>query len=113
MIYSSESTLCIRQKKVGIYEVKSSSSVRSYHEYDASIQWHVLKKLNIFDLNEVFIITLNNKFSKKKDKPNKPFNIHSVTEIVDKNKLEVENKINELKKSMSHKEPELKNWFTL
>ena len=93
-----------------IYEVKSSSSVRSYHEYDASIQWHVLKKLNIFDLNEVFIITLNNKFSKKKKiNPINLFNIHPVTEIVDKNKLEVENKINELKEiSMSHKEPELK-----
>jgi hypothetical protein len=26
-----------------IYEVKSSSSIKSYHEYDASIQWHVLK----------------------------------------------------------------------
>ena len=93
-----------------IYEVKSSSSVRSYHEYDASIQWHVLKKLNIFDLNEVFIITLNNKFSKKKKiNPINLFNIHPVTEIVYKNKLEVENKINELKEiSMSHKEPELK-----
>ena len=93
-----------------IYEVKSSSSVRSYHEYDASIQWHVLKKLIIFDLNEVFIITLNNKFSKKKKiNPINLFNIHPVTEIVDKNKLEVENKINELKEiSMSHKEPELK-----
>jgi Domain of unknown function DUF83. len=93
-----------------IYEVKSSSSVRSYHEYDASIQWHVLKKLNIFDLNEVFIITLNNKFSKKKKiNPINLFNIHSATEIANKNKLEVENKINELKEiSISHKEPELK-----
>ena len=27
-----------------IYEVKSSSSIKSYHEYDASIQWHVLKQ---------------------------------------------------------------------
>ena len=38
-----------------IYEVKSSSSIKSYHEYDASIQWHVLKNLQIVDLNEVFI----------------------------------------------------------
>ena len=93
-----------------IYEVKSSSSVRSYHEYDASIQWYVLKKLKILDLNKVFIITLNNKFSKKKKiNPINLFNIHSATEIANKNKLEVENKINELKEiSISHKEPELK-----
>ena len=93
-----------------IYEVKSSSSVRSYHEYDASIQWHVLKKLNLFDLNEVFIVTLNNKFSKKKKiSPINFFNIHPVTEIADQNKLEVEDKINELKEiSISSKEPILK-----
>ena len=42
----------------GTYRVKSSSSIKNYHEYDASIQWHVLKKLNIVDLNEVFIVTL-------------------------------------------------------
>ena len=93
-----------------VYEVKSSSSVRSYHEYDASIQWHVLKELNLFDLNEVFIVTLNNKFSKKKKiSPINFFNIHPVTEIADQNKLEVEDKIKELKEiSTSSKEPILK-----
>ena len=93
-----------------IYEVKSSSSVRSYHEYDASIQWHVLKKLNLFDLNEVFIVTLNNKYSKqKKISPIKFFNIHSVTDIANKNKLEVEEKIDELRTiSVSPEEPTLK-----
>ena len=93
-----------------IYEVKSSSSVRSYHEYDASIQWHVLKKLNLFDLNEVFIATLNNKYSKqKKISPIKFFNIHSVTDIANKNKLEVEEKIDELRTiSVSPEEPTLK-----
>ena len=43
-----------------IYEVKSSTRIRSYHEYDVSIQWHVLKSLNLIELNDAFIVTLNN-----------------------------------------------------
>ena len=81
-----------------IYEVKSSSSIKSYHEYDASIQWHVLKNLEIVDLNEVFIVTLNNKYLKQKAiDPIKFFNIQPVTQIAEENKLEVEKKIKELK----------------
>ena len=81
-----------------IYEVKSSSSIKSYHEYDASIQWHVLKNLKIVDLNEVFIVTLNNKYLKQKAiDPIKFFNIQPVTQIAEENKLEVEKKVKELK----------------
>ena len=81
-----------------IYEVKSSSSIKSYHEYDASIQWHVLKKLNIVDLNEVFIVTLNNKYSKQGTiDPIEFFNIDPVTQLANENKSEVELKIKELK----------------
>ena len=50
-----------------IYEVKSSTRIRSYHEYDVSIQWYVLKNLNLIELNDAFIVTLNNEFSKKND----------------------------------------------
>ena len=78
-----------------IYEVKSSSSIKNYHEYDASIQWHVLKKLNIVDLNEVFIVTLNNKYSKESAiDPIKFFNIDAVTQLANENKSEIEQKIN-------------------
>ena len=86
------------KKGWNIYEVKSSSSVRNYHEYDASIQWHVLKNLNLFDLNEIFIVTLNTKYAKNKNiDPIKFFNIHPVTQIVEENQTEVENKIIDLK----------------
>ena len=73
-----------------IYEVKSSSSIKNYHEYDASIQWHVLKKLDIVDLNEVFIITLNNKYSKQRIiDPIEFFNIDAVTQLANENKFEI------------------------
>ena len=86
------------EKGWDIYEVKSSSSIKSYHEYDASIQWQVLKNLNIVDLNEVFIVTLNNKYSKESViDPIKFFNIDPVTQLANENKSEVEQKIKELK----------------
>jgi hypothetical protein len=98
------------KKGWNIYEVKSSSSVRNYHEYDASIQWHVLKNLNLFDLNEIFIVTLNTKYAKNKNiDPIKFFNIHPVTQIVEENQTEVENKIIDLKAiSRNPEEPVLK-----
>lgn len=93
-----------------IYEVKSSSKVRSYHEYDASIQWHVLKNLNSFLLNEVFIVTLNTKYTREKDIcPIEFFNINSVTKIAEKNQVQIEKQIRVLKKiASSQEEPSLK-----
>jgi len=81
-----------------IYEVKSSTRIRSYHEYDVSIQWHVLKSLNLIELNDAFIVTLNNEFSKKNCiNPIKFFNINSVKQIAEENQSEVKEKILELK----------------
>ena len=80
-----------------IYEVKSSTKIKNYHEYDASIQWHVLKELDLFNLNEVFIVTLNNKYEKKNIIPLKYFNIDPITHIANEKKNEVKDKILELK----------------
>ena len=86
------------KKGWNIYEVKSSTKIRSYHEYDASIQWHVLKKLNLIKLNGVFIATLNNEYSKNnKIDPIKFFDIEPVTKIAEDNEEEIEKKISELK----------------
>ena len=95
------------EKGWNIYEVKSSTSIRSYHEYDASIQWHVLKELNLIKLNGVFIATLNNDYSKNnKIDPIKFFNIKPVTEIAEEYESEIKKKIRELKEvSKSPKEP--------
>ena len=81
-----------------IYEVKSSSRIKSYHEYDVSIQWYVLKSLNLIDLNDAFVVTLNNQFSKSDNiNPIKFFNIDSVKQIAEDNQIEVKEKIHELK----------------
>ena len=98
------------KKGWNIYEVKSSSSVRNYHEYDASVQWHVLKNLNLFDLNEIFIVTLNTRYAKDKSiDPIKLFNINPVTQIVEENQTEVKKKIIDLKAVLRNpEEPILK-----
>ena len=81
-----------------IYEVKSSTRIRSYHEYDVSVQWYVLKNLNLIDLNDAFVVTLNNQFSKSDNiNPIKFFNIDSVKQIAEDNQIEVKEKIHELK----------------
>ncbi|MBU28170.1 MAG: hypothetical protein CMD30_02250 [Flavobacteriales bacterium] len=81
-----------------IYEVKSSTRIRSYHEYDVSVQWYVLKSLNLIDLNDAYVVTLNNQFSKSNNiNPIKFFNINSVKHIAEDNQFEVKEKIHELK----------------
>ena len=86
-----------------IYEVKSSSSIKSYHEYDASIQWHVLKNLKIVDINEVFIATLNNKYLKQKAiDPTEFFNIQPVNQIAKENRSEIEKKNKRIKRNCSN-----------
>jgi len=96
-----------------IYEVKSTTSRNSYHEYDVSIQWHVLKSLNLIELNDAFIVTLNKEFSKKDNiNPWEFFNINSIriplTQIVQDNQSEVIEKIHELKSiAVSPVEPEI------
>ena len=55
------------EKGWDIYEVKSSTKIKKYHEYDASIQWHVLRDLKLFSINDVFIVTLNNQYEKEEN----------------------------------------------
>ena len=64
---------------------------------------HVLKKLDIVDLNEVFIVTLNNKYSKQSIiDPIKFFNIDAVTQLANENKFKIEQKIKELPLMSNH-----------
>jgi CRISPR/Cas system-associated exonuclease Cas4 (RecB family) len=93
-----------------IYEVKSSTRIRRYHEYDVSIQWHVLKSLNLIELNDAFIVTLNNQFSKSnRINPIKLFNIDSVKQIAEENQPEVIEKIHKLKSiAANQNEPKVK-----
>jgi len=92
-----------------VYEVKSSSSLRSYHKEDASLQWYVLKNLNEIELNDAYVITLNNKYSKDgKINPIELFTKHLLTDYVESNLHEIEKQLEDIKLvSISDNEPEV------
>ena len=86
-----------------IYEVKSSSRVRSYHKEDASLQWHVLKKIKGLALNDVFVIFLNNEYLKKGDVDvNSLFEYQTpLTDFVESNQDEIRSEIQAIKLASS------------
>ncbi|MDA7542289.1 DUF2779 domain-containing protein [Gammaproteobacteria bacterium] len=86
-----------------IYEVKSSSRVRSYHKEDASLQWHVLKKVKGLALNDVFVIFLNNEYLKKGDVDvNSLFEYQtSLTDFVESNQDKIRSEIQAIKLASS------------
>jgi hypothetical protein len=92
-----------------IYEVKSSSSLRSYHKEDASLQWHILQSVKGLKLNHAFVVTLNNKYLKDGDiNPAELFTKHLLTEYVKSNQLEIQNQLSDIKfVSTSNDEPEI------
>ena len=86
-----------------IYEVKSSSRVRSYHKEDASLQWHVLKKVKGLELNNVFVIFLNNKYLTKGDVDVKSLFEHKtpITDFVESNQDKIRGEIQDIKLASS------------
>ena len=82
-----------------IYEVKSSSRVRSYHKEDASLQWHVLKKVKGLKLNNVFVISLNNEYLRKGDiDVNSLFEYQTpLTDFVESNQDKIRGEIQDIK----------------
>ena len=80
-----------------IYEVKSSSSLRSYHKEDASLQWYVLDKVIELELNDIYVITLNNKYSKKGDiDTRKLFTLHHLSSFVLSNQVNVKDELDKI-----------------
>ena len=90
-----------------IYEVKSSSSIKDYHKYDASLQWYVLNKIPEIKLNKIYVIVINNKYEKdSKIIPNELFKEEDVTDIANENLFAIKEKIIALKDlSSNNSEP--------
>jgi len=93
----------LTSKGWNIYEVKSSSRVRSYHKEDASLQWHVLKKVKGLELNDVFVISLNNEYLKKGDVDvNSLFEYQTpLTDFVESNQDKIRGEIQDIKLASS------------
>ena len=50
-----------------IYEVKSSSSLKSEHKDDVGIQWFVINQMKELKLKDIYVITLDKDYSKQDD----------------------------------------------
>jgi len=92
-----------------IYEIKSSSKLSSYHKEDASLQWHILQSVKGLKLNDAFVVTLNNSYSRDGDiNPAKLFTKHLLTDYVESNLHEIEKQLEDIKLvSISNNEPEV------
>ena len=92
-----------------VYEVKSSSNLRSYHKEDASLQWYVLQAVKGLKLNDAYVVTLNNKYQKDGDiNPTALFTKHLLTDYVKSNQFEIGNQLEDINLvSISNDEPEI------
>jgi len=98
------------QKGWDIYEVKSSSKVKSQHKLDASMQWNVLKSIDNIKLNSVSLLVINKNFKiGSETQVDNFFNFKDITNYANKNKEEILDKLKELKEiSNQDSEPDIK-----
>lgn len=87
-----------------VYEVKSATSVKSYHLDDAAVQWHALS--NVLKLNQVFIVHIDNQYERMGQLDvHKLFKIEDVTESVFERLEEVPKNIKEMEAIIPLGEP--------
>ncbi len=86
-----------------IYEVKSSTSVKDVHFYDAAIQYYVLNGLGL-NISDVSIVHLNNEYVREGDLDIRQlFTIHSLYDDVIEIQSEIEENVTDFKKMLKRK----------
>ena len=96
-------------KKVELYEVKSSTEVKEIYEHDVSYQHYVLTKLG-YDVQKVCLVHINNQYVRHGDlELDKLFTIVDMTETAKSKLVEVEENIKKFREYLNtEKEPECK-----
>ena len=96
-------------KKVELYEVKSSTEVKEIYEHDVSYQHYVLTKLG-YDVQKVCLVHINNHYVRHGDlELDKLFTIVDMTETAKSKLVEVEENIKKFREYLNtEKEPECK-----
>tara|TARA_B100000212_G_C27347501_1_gene522034 strand:+ start:63 stop:1556 length:1494 start_codon:yes stop_codon:yes gene_type:complete len=89
-----------------IFEVKSSSGLKEVHKEDASIQWFVLNQIKSLKLNDIYVITLDKSYKRKKELDlSNVFKHHLLTEDVKSKQIEISQTLENLKKISSMDSP--------
>ena len=90
-----------------IFEVKSSSDIKTIHKEDVSIQWYILSQIKEIILRDIYLITLDKDYRREKDLDlKKVFKKHpALTEYANNNIEEISKILKKLKKISELKEP--------
>ena len=81
-----------------IFEVKSSSSLKPIHKEDASIQWHILKKVEDLKLKDMHLITLDKTYKRGKElQLEDVFKRYILTQYVESNQEQTNRTLKNLK----------------
>ncbi len=89
-----------------MYEVKSSTSLKSYHINDAAIQWYALS--NVLKLNKIYIVHINNEYEKEGNLDiKKLFKVADITGLVLQKQDKIPLKLKELKETLKGDEPDI------
>lgn len=90
-----------------IYEVKSSTSVKEQNINDVSLQYYILKGLEM-SISRVYIVHINNEYVRKGDiEIDKLFAIHDMTEIVKEKQKFIKNEVKKQRGILSGEIPEI------
>ena len=82
-----------------IFEVKSSSSLKPIHKEDASIQWHILKRVKDLKLKDMYLVTLDKTYKRGKElQLEDVFERHLLTKYVESNQDQTYKTLANLKK---------------
>ncbi len=93
----------IRNNKLSVYEVKSSTSVADIHILDAAIQYYVIRNAG-FDIKDISVVCINNKYTRQGEiDVNQLFSVQSVKEEVKDLQDEIKKNIAEFKKMLTKK----------
>ena len=83
-----------------MYEVKASTSVKSYHLDDAAIQWYALSKA--IKLNRAYIVHINNQYVREGElNVEELFSVEDITDLVQDGQFSIEPNLEEMENVLS------------
>ncbi len=90
-----------------LYEVKASTSVKQYHRYDASVQWHALQALGK-PLSKAAVVHINNQYERIGDLDiDELFHIEDITDGVIDLQDEIEDQLTFIEEVLEGDEPQI------
>lgn len=99
--------LVIKEGKVHIYEVKSSTSVKEVYKHDVSIQYYVLNGLG-YEVESANVVHINSDYVRGDELDlSEFFSIVDISEIVKEKQKDIPQRLNEFREMLKGDEPKM------